>query len=563
MHRKTCRSPLLCCTLHCLNLCFALPLIFNQTNVDYDNARSFQNNNFVNSLKDVQFLINDLRVSGLSLMEGNETQNNNTHSSLTTMTRFSQLFINESEMSSEENPSPFYVNIGGQRFYGGIIEMNHALYPASVCRVLNACIRKDNVLVLPKWMRRHERMLANRCGQLEVEFSLPDDKPPPEPLQKDLLGLTQLRPSTSQFIADFLPNAVMLEFIRGVRDTNIACHSRKGQGCEEMEDFQTITNPVIQIHPRLRDIPEEKSWVKQFVKLMSLPNGQGIKYYFPGDHLSSEEDMTCFQSAMFTRKARNTEHVSSQLARDMFFFERNGIKKKSENIDDDIDYEQKCGVNITITNRLPSESSSIIRARYIPNIPMLRKAVRNMSRQFPNIDIHIATLTMEGKSLQWQINAMEKTDVWVAGHGPLLTDMIFLREKSFIVEIQPFSYYPPEYEKMAEQIANVRYARYIADPDLPAFRACVLHMYPKTHFLFKKSRQILESYRQAAIRYSESGNTHSLLLHVLEDAKFYDMKSCARIQRLRANPADLAKTILRLAQLHCESRGSQQKSDAS
>ncbi|KAI0567801.1 Glycosyltransferase 61 [Gracilaria domingensis] len=429
--------------------------------------------------------------------------------------------------SAEQNTSsgggkqngPFSVQIEDQNVYGGLVTYIHSLHPARICRVLNACLRHDGTLVLPKWMQRHDNLLSFHCGQKKLEFSADDGSPPPSLKDLDLVGLSLPRPSIPDFVRDFVPNAVVFDLIYGDRDVRTSCHSRKGSSCESFPSLTSHLNTAIFLPPRVEALEQKQSWVREFIKLMKPPSlGKQAKVLYNYPDTDEETGMQCFRSAFFTRGPFT--HGISKAARVLREI-RSGVLTP-------------CHMNITISNRkLNDDDPKQLVGRYITNIPSLRTEIMKQADRVPGLNIHVAAITLEGKSLWWQINAMQKTDIWVAGHGPLLTNMIFMRQNSTVIEIQPFAYYPQVYERIAQHLAHVN------------------QTYPQSHGSYNEVRTLHDRYLRASKKFFQSDSTHSLVLHTLEGKGLDYVRACARMQRLTTNARNFAIAIVRQARIRC------------
>lgn len=458
---------------------------------------------------------------------------------------------------SRKYSKPFAVQIGSGSFYGGLVTYSHELHPARICRVMNACVRSDGTLVLPIWMQRHDTDMSFSCGHEKLEFSLDDSSEPPPLRNLDLVGLLSPRPSMPHFLVDFIPNAVVFDLVYGGRKTATTCHSRRGSSCDAFPKLRESLNPAVFLPRRLKLLVQKKSWVRQFVNLMKpSDSGKRPKLLFTDQDVHQQPNMECYRSAFFTRGPFNKLHIMDDHLRDIHFLKSNGIHKEARNVrrsqNDELQESRSCFINITISNRrLTDKTRKRLVGRYITNIPTLRMEIMRQAKRIPSLRVKVIAITLEGKSLRWQINAMQKTDVWVAGHGPLLANMLFLRQNSSVIEIQPFAYYPLIYENIAARVANVKYERYIADPDIEAFEACIQQLYPSTHAFHGDATALLERYTRASQKFFQADNTHSLVLHTLSGFGLEHVKTCARMQRLTTNSRNIAKAIVRQARIRC------------
>lgn len=458
----------------------------------------------------------------------------------------------------DKTVKPFHMQIEDQKVYGGVVTYSHVLHPARICRVMNACIRDDDTLVLPRWMQRHDNLLSFHCGHRKLSFSLEDASPPPSLKNLDLVGLTYPRPSMPDFVRDFSPSIVVFDLIYGDHELKQSCHSRKGTSCDSFPNIAQSLNTAIFLPSRLEAINEKRSWVHGFVKLMKPPNvGKQTRILYKKGKVTENGKlaMQCFRSALFTRGPFNKFHVMPDHMRELNFLKSHGIQKEARILNQhnvsELGEEGSCHLNITISNRKADDGGSRLIGRYITSIPSLREEILKQAERVPGLNIKLDTITLEGKSLWWQINAMQKTDIWIAGHGPLLTNMLFLRQNSSVIELQPFAYYPQTYENLAEYLAHVRYERYIANPDVEGFESCIRQLYTSEHPLYNDAQTIFERYRRASMKFFQSDSTHSLVLHTLTEQGLDYVKACARMQRLTTDTRVFAIAIVRHARVRC------------
>lgn len=455
-----------------------------------------------------------------------------------------------------EGARPFSISIQGKSFYGGLTTYSHEFHPARFCRVMNACVRNDYTLVLPQWMQRHDNILKFQCGYPNIEFSQPDNEAPPPLKNLDLVGIHSSRPSMPDFLVDFVSSAVIFDLVYGDRQVSKSCHSRKGKGCESFPSLSENFNPAVILHQRLKSLEYKKSWVRQFVSFMKPPHsGKDAQIIYEDSFTAGSADMSCFRSVFFTRGPFNRNLIMEDHLRNIHFLNRETTQRKARSVPSLQGPEmspQVCSLNVTITNRKRIDGAyNRLIGRYIRNIPLLKEAILERAKKVPGLDLNVASLTLEGKSLRWQIGAIQKTDIWVAGHGPLLTNMIFLREKSSVIELQPFAFYPRTYENMAELLAHVSYERYIADPDVEGFKTCIDQVYNEEHPDKTEASKILDRYMRASKKYFASDSTHTLVLHSLKEDNLHAVKQCALMQRLLVNVNNFAIAVVRHARVRC------------
>lgn len=129
-----------------------------------------------------------------------------------------------------------------------------------------------------------------------------------------------------------------------------------------------------------------------------------------------------------------------------------------------------CTLRLTLLNRMPGYP------RHIPRAATLLAALRNAST--PTLRLVVSSTTFEGTPLAYQVDVMQRTDVLVAAHGAGITNALFLRSASSLVEVSPFGYAAGIFPWLARSVAALRYERVIAAPDPAVFAACLRVRHP-------------------------------------------------------------------------------------
>lgn len=455
----------------------------------------------------------------------------------------------------EPAQAAMHVELRGSRFYGGLELLHHPLLATQVCRLYNACIRPDGAVLLPKWMARHDLALERSCGVV-ARFELPDSDPPPGgPLQPyDLFGVRVPRQHMPAFFADFLPNAISLDTVLGERQLTRNCYTRAGKKCDALPPLDKgELRPAVFMDTRALEVQEKDSWVRQIVRMAT--SGSEVEktklLLWPNVFRNVEaENVKCFRSAYVSRAPKTRMQIKPGLFDTLRLFVNNSVEKKAALVRRETD--NKCLLNVMFVNRKPVENNpDRLVGRYIPNIPDIRTELHKLAEEAGDITLFVDAVRLEGRSLKWQMNAMQKAHVLVGGHSAMLANMVFMRSWSSVLEIQPFAYYPDDYERLATRIANLRYDAYIARPDKIAFDACMAHFYPEGADHYKEAMAAQRRYHKAVENYEKSDkNTHSVTLHNLDES-LANVRVCAEMQNLEAPPVRLAERIFSLVKSTC------------
>lgn len=464
--------------------------------------------------------------------------------------------VEESELQEEEespDSPPYAVQVGSTKFYGGLVTFGHELHPARICRVLNACVRNDGTVVLPAWTRRYDEMLSFHCGIHKLEFSLEDTEAPPTLRNQDLFGSEPAPVAVHKFITDFAPQLVALDMLSGERSLSKTCHSRIGRSCDSFPLLNAKIRPAVFVHPEIQKQARKTSWIQQFMSLIPTDNYAHKIRRIPQEYRADEnsESVQCFRSIVLTRSPRTKFAINPETLRALKIFEKNGVNKIPKTARERVKG-KGCNVNVMFVNRkkMPRHSTELGVEGYITNIGHLRKEIKKRVQKFKGLAVKINAVTLDGKRLKFQIDAMQKADILVAGSGPALANMIFLRSNSTVMELMPFGYYPKTYENMARYVADVKYDSYIAHPDQKTFLYCLSRVAPRGSGNFTAAERVITRYKRAASKYRRSDSTHSYTLHNLAPELNF-VSPCATVQRLNTTAEHFATAIVRNARLQC------------
>lgn len=456
-----------------------------------------------------------------------------------------------SDESSHDSP-PYSVTIGDTKIYGGLITYGHELHPARICRVLNGCIRNDGTVVLPAWTRRYDEMLSFHCGIHKLEFSLGDTEEPPTLRNLDLFGAAPAPVPIPAFLTEFAPQLVSLDMLAGDRELSMSCHSRVGRTCDAFPILQTRIRPAVLVDPMIQKQGKKTSWIKQFLTLIPTARFAHTVHRIPLK-VRPEDDsdnVQCFRSIVLTRTPRTKFSINPETLRELRIFSKQNVSKTPKLMSERM-IDNDCHVHVMFANRKKVKNSTEpLPPGYITNIGSVREEIYSRAKKFPGLSVKVSAVTLDAKRLKFQMDAMKKADMLVAGTGPALSNMIFLRTNSTVIELMPFGYYPKTYETLARYFSDVTYDSYIAHPDQKTFVDCLAKAVPTGSENAMMADAVIKRYKRAAAKYRQSDSTHTYTLHNLGRG-FDFVEPCAERQRLNSNPEHFATAIIRNARLKC------------
>lgn len=222
-----------------------------------------------------------------------------------------------------------------------------------------------------------------------------------------------------------------------------------------------------------------------------------------------------------------------------------------------------CKLRLTILNRVAPPQEQLAKAkdpyafgRHIPRVRDVKEAILAEALMDSRVDLtlDIRLRFFEGMTLSEQVAVMQATDVLVGAHGAGLSNALFMRTNSSLVELAPFAYYATVFEELALMQASLRYSRFVAKPDDSQFAACMKHHHPASlgPAAVASSEELMRRFKKAANGFRDTlgGNTHALQLHLDSKADFW-ARVCARSQSLRVDEKQLAKVVVEAAVTQC------------
>ncbi|GAB0490646.1 hypothetical protein MMPV_001883 [Pyropia vietnamensis] len=283
------------------------------------------------------------------------------------------------------------------------------------------------------------------------------------------------------------------------------------------------------------------------------------------------EKVACFRSATVgtvrKRRGHRAKVMSDALLNQLILYSANKLVKsprtpllRSPAV---VGSRPTCKLRLTILNRVAPAPEQLAKAkdpfafgRHIPRVRDVKEAILAKALTDSRVDLtlDIRVRFFEGMTLSEQVAVMQATDVLVGAHGAGLTNALFMRTNSSLVELAPFAYYATVFEELALTQASLRYFRFVAKPDDSQFVACMSHHHPASigPAAVASSEQMVRRFKKAANGFRDTlgGNTHALQLHLDSQADFW-ARVCARSQSLRVDEKELAKMVVEAAVTQC------------
>lgn len=435
-----------------------------------------------------------------------------------------------------------------------------------VCRIHNACVKRDSTLLVHPSLKAHEDTLHS-CAVPRIEYmnSPSQFKHNMTTAAFDLFGHTPARFHIPHFLTDILPLLYAVELIRPT-----STHSSRRTNCFH-PTLPTCPKDVVMSKLRTALYVEDRvlsmsvsSWVPQLAAM--LPGHPYL--FFPSTMFNDAQegspgDISCFRSVVTFSRQHYMYMTSEWLGEENRLFERYGLSRKSvirspaatkatKSKHGIFALQAKCSVNVLIINRFGWERhNGLMLGRDIVNVDEVKSRIEQNSAQLklPAVSVNVRIEYFENKTFVEQVDIMQRADVVVGVHGAGLSNLLFARKDTPVLEVFPFAYYAGPFPSVARALF-LRYAYVISDPDTKTFLECIemRAMRLNDASLSKKAKEL---WTEALRRRREHGEQEFLKTHKFTDARMSNLKMCARTQRMKINAIETARHVLHMAQGVC------------
>lgn len=422
---------------------------------------------------------------------------------------------------------------------------NEENFEDKVCRIHNACLKKDGSVLVHAWMKSQQHHLRE-CGVRKVVYMESEkefDEGDKADKAMDLFGVQPTRYHIPHFLTDILPMIYASEVLRPTSSSMKAksvCEAPKKRRCSKHVNKEKLF-PGFFAEDRLGELAVS-SWVPQLAAM--LPGRPTARF---SSEIFNNTDKACFRSIISYEIG---SHVRSgpEWYGEAKMFENHGITRASvlRNTTG------RCRVHITILNRFGWETrAGYLVGRDVTNIDDLTDAIQKLSKKeaYKNVDAKVAVEYFENKSFAEQVDIMQKADVILGVHGAGLGNLVFARQDTPFLEILPFTYYAGPFDSIAAAL-YLQYSRIVAEPDTKNFFECIEARARRENdeSIARKAKSL---WNEAVKRRKESGDLNYLTCHKFRSKSLSSMKICSRSQRLKVDIRETAKRLLNMAQHVC------------
>lgn len=434
------------------------------------------------------------------------------------------------------------------------------------CRIFDACRTKNGNVLLPVWMEIHDVQLR-QCGVTRPLYVLTEDNRDKyrsnidehDGIGYSTLDLLSAQPSRKNrhlFLADSLPSLYYLDAVFGSGRNDPKAFAKH---CVTSSDIQAGScthseslRPAMFVRKEAFSTP----WAKNYMKLLANPkvvfDGQPLQYlnlYATFSSKANQErkldgEAVCFRS-IFTMPGRYNRISQWSLSQQNPFFKANNVNRTPASVASG----SQCTLNIAIFNQ-PRENSSTEAAE-------LKNTIQTLVGKMPktqNLSLHITETHIDSETFNKQVHLMQKTNILIAPHGAELSNIIFLKPGSHVIEVMPFSYHAGVFSGMARQFA-LYHRHHMTRSDDQSFFQCIdryndgsndkLPMAMKRlHKAWADANQeFTQGHRMTSLRLEKPPSQYDAITH---------LKDCARRQTLWVSTKDLATDVLNSASQLCQ-----------
>lgn len=277
-------------------------------------------------------------------------------------------------------------------------------------------------------------------------------------------------------------------------------------------------------------------------------------------HMHFREDMfandskVCFRSVVAYNRQYYAMRGEQWFGHDNPIFSSHGLSRRSVRSTTNQILTKKrkgCKKHISILNRVGwTRRGNFLLGRDIVNVDQVVDRVEELvqAKGNENLDVTVSIEYFENMTFVGQVNVMQKADVLLGVHGAGLGNLLFARNDVPILEVQPFGYYAGPFGSLAKAL-YLPYTRTISEPNTANFKEC-LQMHADKLGDPAVMRRGMEMW-DAAVEERKKGNWFKMQAEKFTDRLLVPVKLCARSQRMKVNPVETARTLIRMVRDLC------------
>lgn len=420
----------------------------------------------------------------------------------------------------------------------------HTLENYLICRLKHACLDKNGTLFLHSDLRASNSIIR-KCSIKNFKFysanqvNNSNDGISQKETGLNLIGLEPTAYHMPHFLTDVLPAvlAVHSNSISNLSATstcipaNKTCRLPKLLSLEHKQTALLVSRRVEQM--------DETSWVKQF-SLKVFGGHQIMLLSYQTMFQIYSQNIICFKSVTTYNKERLRFIDASWFRRLPFTDFSNQVVRSFPRRS----VKPNCERRIIVINRKPEEERNLIDANRLKLL--IEQNVNHMW-----LKTEVSVVLFHNLSFHMQASLMKTAHVIIGVHGAALSNIVFARQGTVLIEILPFTYYAGPFVDIARSF-ELKYSSIIANPDTQAFQNCLNSYKDKL-----KDSSILTAgmaFWNKAIRNDHHNNKSiNREFNVFYSKGHYSsfLRICARRQRLQTDLITLSAIAIEKAAQTC------------
>lgn len=428
-----------------------------------------------------------------------------------------------------------------------------------VCRIHNACFRRDGAVLVHHDAEKY--LEGCSTGKRGIFSSKEEYRMYGKTVHGHLLRRVPARQHIPHFLSDILPVIMSSELIWPSKaytsrratcnspvDNSSACgrtvwhfkrpQSRMRYGAGVLLAFKD------EMHVNISD------WIARLTSMLpGRPKLRSRDALFS----KSKERSVCFSSIILHPPIYLESKSKEWFSGSNRLYSDNGLTRSPRKRSDIVkrvvsngSHTKICYVQAVIVNRKSTSK------RHIVNVLDVQSVLKNLrsTKLGLNVSVKVSVVYFENKTIKEQINPMQKADIIVGAHGAGLSNIIFARMRTRLVEIFPQFYYMSDFYKLSE-ILDLRYSSVVAEPDDASFTECLAYFFEK--------RRVNNSFLLNAkniwnerIKIISANRSERPALPVWPMPGGYYLRQCVRNQQLMVNITEIKEYVSNAIEEVCQ-----------
>lgn len=311
---------------------------------------------------------------------------------------------------------------------------------------------------------------------------------------------------------------------------------------------------------------------------MIPPNSHERSRLAFASHLSQsgKSSATCFRSILLTRNRYPPQSVLHANEKNAFYeynkLSRESIVNKIGSKEDKSfkNSQDECRIRLTILQPRKTSGKNVQLGKIENEDEILSKTVHKIdaiaaSHGFNNLKLDIKKYRQDATNIASAARLIQQSDMILGGNDPSMTNIMFARPHTAVIEVQNFGYSTGPYRSFASTL-NLTYMSVMARPDALTFERCVLDKYDKNwgggvskDEMEARMNGLLRMFRDAAEKFDGKTSMIDLTSFVKRDGSdrrgYIPLERvCARLQHLNVDTEMVGALIAEQAAEICELR---------